>query len=52
MKVQDISVSRCHASIKLKKGKLYLEDLNSKFGTLALIKSHIDISSNTNKIAI
>jgi len=31
----DISVSRCHAIIKKSpKGEYYLEDFNSKFGTL------------------
>lgn len=52
MKITDISVSRNHAQLKFHKGKLYLEDLNSKFGTLALIKNHITITSHTNKIAI
>lgn len=45
-------MSRGHAQIKFYKGNFYLEDLDSKFGTLALIKNHIDLSNNTNKIAI
>lgn len=52
MKITDISVSRCHAFIKLKNGKFYLEDHNSKFGTLALIKGEMDLSYKTNNIAI
>lgn len=42
MRVTDISVSRLHALIKKSaKGFFYIEDNNSKFGTLALIKSPI-----------
>lgn len=44
MKVTDISVSRCHAFIKYIKGNFYLEDHNSKFGTLALINNNIELS--------
>jgi len=40
VRVTDISVSRLHAFIKrATNGFFYLEDNNSKFGTLALIKS-------------
>lgn len=52
MKITDISVSRCHAFIKFKKGKFYLEDHNSKFGTLALVKGNIDLSHKTNNMAV
>lgn len=38
LRINDISVSRCHAKIKLHKGKFYLEDNTSKFGTLVLVK--------------
>ena len=39
VRVTDISVSRLHSYIKKSnKGFFYLEDNNSKFGTLALIK--------------
>lgn len=35
----DISVSRCHATIKrTNKGDYILEDFNSKFGTLVQVK--------------
>ena len=40
LRVADISVSRCHAFIKKdEKGHVYLEDNQSKFGTLVLIKA-------------
>jgi len=35
--VSDISVSRNQASIKLKDGKVYVEDCESKFGTFVKI---------------
>ncbi|CDW75312.1 fha domain [Stylonychia lemnae] len=42
LRVADISVSRCHAYIKKDpKGYFYLEDNQSKFGTLVLIKAPI-----------
>lgn len=41
----DISVSRCHAIIKkTSKGEYYLEDCNSKFGTLVQVLYPIQIS--------
>lgn len=42
VRVTDISVSRVHAYIrKSHKGYYYLEDNNSKFGTLAMVKSPV-----------
>lgn len=38
LRINDISVSRCHAKIKLENGKFFLEDNQSKFGTLVLVK--------------
>lgn len=38
LRINDISVSRCHAKIKLEDGKFLLEDNTSKFGTLVLVK--------------
>lgn len=44
MRVTDISVSRLHALIKKsQKGYFYIEDNHSKFGTLALVKSPIQM---------
>lgn len=38
VRVNDISVSRCHAIIKYKPDGFYIEDNRSKFGTLVLLK--------------
>jgi len=37
MRVPDISVSRLHAQLVYKNDTFYLEDLDSKFGTLLLM---------------
>jgi pSer/pThr/pTyr-binding forkhead associated (FHA) protein len=42
--VSDISVSRAQSSIKLRKGKVYVEDLDSKFGTFVKIKEMYKIN--------
>lgn len=36
--VNDVSMSRCHAIIRFQRGHFYLEDNNSKFGTLVQMK--------------
>ena len=38
LRVNDISVSRCHALIKFKNNAFYLTDNVSKFGTLVLVR--------------
>jgi len=38
VRVNDISVSRCHAIIKYQPDGIYIEDNRSKFGTLVLLK--------------
>lgn len=38
LRINDISVSRCHTKIKFERGKFLLEDNQSKFGTLVLVK--------------
>jgi pSer/pThr/pTyr-binding forkhead associated (FHA) protein len=43
MKIADISVSRIHAYIRIKQGKLTLEDNGSKFGTLVRIKNPLNM---------
>ena len=40
IRINDISVSRSHAIIKLEKGNFYLQDSNSKFGTLLLMQEN------------
>ena len=44
IRVSDISVSRCHATIRYEKGKFLMEDNNSKFGTLVLLKNNLLIT--------
>ena len=38
VRINDISVSRCHAMIKYKPEGIFIEDNKSKFGTLVLLK--------------
>jgi len=49
LRINDISVSRCHAIIKFKDGRFYLEDNLSKFGTLVLVKNRTPLIPNFNK---
>jgi len=44
LKLTDISVSRVHAIFSVLKGKLYLKDNNSKFGTLVLMGNTLVIN--------
>jgi hypothetical protein len=52
IRITDISVSRCHALIKLEKGKFYLEDNNSKFGTLVNMKKSFPVAGTYNNISL
>jgi len=49
LRVNDISVSRLHATIKLKKTGFYLTDQKSKFGTLVLIKNKLELNPQISK---
>ena len=49
LRINDISVSKCHAKIKLENGKFTLEDNQSKFGTLVLIKKRTPLLPGFNK---
>eukprot|EP00742_Colponemidia_sp_Colp-10_P000398 GILJ01000436.1.p1 GENE.GILJ01000436.1~~GILJ01000436.1.p1 ORF type:complete len:419 (-),score=28.51 GILJ01000436.1:210-1466(-) len=51
VRVSDISVSRCHAMIRLVKDQFYLEDNTSKFGTLVQVKRPLLIETG-NAIAL
>lgn len=46
VRVADISVSRCHSLVRFMAQNFYLEDNNSKFGTLVLAKQAILIKKN------
>lgn len=43
LRINDISVSRKHANLVYRDGKFYFVDLKSKFGTLALLSSDVEI---------
>lgn len=43
VRVNDISVSRCHAIIKYQPDGIYIEDNRSKFGTLVLLKEEFPL---------
>eukprot|EP01016_Furgasonia_blochmanni_P032622 TRINITY_DN3363_c0_g2_i1.p1 TRINITY_DN3363_c0_g2~~TRINITY_DN3363_c0_g2_i1.p1 ORF type:complete len:410 (-),score=67.99 TRINITY_DN3363_c0_g2_i1:132-1361(-) len=43
LRISDISVSRLHARLHLQKGKVYLEDKSSKFGTLVQVNQPLDL---------
>ena len=43
MKIADISVSRVHSHIRIKQGKLYIEDNGAKFGTLLKVRDPIEL---------
>lgn len=49
LRINDISVSRCHAKIKFVGDKFLLEDNTSKFGTLVLVKQRTPLLPNYNK---
>lgn len=49
LRINDISVSRKHASLEYKDGKFILTDLKSKFGTLMLISEEVKLSEHNNK---
>ena len=49
LRINDISVSRCHTKIKFEKGKFLLEDNQSKFGTLVLVKQRTPLLPGFNK---
>lgn len=49
LRINDISVSRVHSMIKLLNGKFILEDNDSKFGTMVLIKQRSPLLPLFNK---
>ena len=46
VRINDISVSRCHAIIKCKKDGFYIEDNLSKFGTIVLLKERMHLAED------
>lgn len=43
VRINDISVSRCHAFLKYQEDGFYIEDNNSKFGTIVLVKEKVPL---------
>ena len=48
--VSDISVSRAQSSIKLKNNRIYVEDLDSKFGTFVKVSGLFDLTPYHNSV--
>lgn len=46
VRINDISVSRCHAIIKCRKDGFYIEDNLSKFGTIVLMKETLRLQED------
>eukprot|EP01017_Pseudomicrothorax_dubius_P032908 TRINITY_DN4354_c0_g1_i1.p1 TRINITY_DN4354_c0_g1~~TRINITY_DN4354_c0_g1_i1.p1 ORF type:complete len:490 (+),score=89.00 TRINITY_DN4354_c0_g1_i1:221-1690(+) len=51
VRVTDISVSRCHVSLVMENGGVYIVDNQSKFGTLIMVKEPRQITKETPEIA-
>lgn len=43
VRINDISVSRCHALLKYKDDGFYIEDNNSKFGTIVQVRDQFPL---------
>jgi len=52
LKISDISVSRTHALIKKRNNELFVEDSNSKFGTLVLMKKAYPLNNPNQMTAV
>mmetsp|Transcript_39976 Transcript_39976/g.70323 ORF Transcript_39976/g.70323 Transcript_39976/m.70323 type:complete len:437 (-) Transcript_39976:199-1509(-) len=46
VRIADVSISRCHATIRFHRGQFVLEDHNSKFGTLIAMKKPRALEAN------
>jgi len=47
VRIADVSISRCHATIRFHRGQFVLEDHNSKFGTLIAMKKPRALEANS-----
>lgn len=52
LRINDISVSRSHATLTFDEGKIRIRDLKSKFGTLVLVKKDLHIKQNKVQLQI
>jgi len=46
VRINDISVSRFHAVLKYREDGFYLEDNNSKFGTIVLVREQVQLKED------
>ena len=46
VRINDISVSRCHALVKYREDGFYVEDNISKFGTIVLLKDKVYLQAD------
>jgi len=49
LRINDISVSRLHAKLKLYEDKIFIQDLDSKYGTLILLQEPLVFSNSVNE---
>ena len=47
VRIADVSISRCHATIRFQNGQFLLEDNKSKFGTLVAMKKPRQLEMGT-----
>lgn len=52
LRIPDISVSRFHATIRYDNGEFFIDDNNSKFGTLILIQNGVALQDETSKVTV
>ena len=52
IRLKDISVSRHHCNLSIDKGKLYIENKGSKFGTLLYLQSKYKLMRNKEKLTL
>jgi predicted component of type VI protein secretion system len=52
LRIPDISVSRLHSYLRMENGEFFLEDNNSKFGSLVLIQNRMALKDEGKKLTI
>ena len=52
LRISDISVSRLHCIFKLVEGGIYVQDKNSKFGTLVRLKNELALNKDVSGIEL
>lgn len=52
VRIGDVSISRCHATIQFQEGRFVLEDMNSKFGTLVAMRESCAVETSTVSVQV